>query len=68
MFLFVFSITFQKWKVYNNFVIVFSFLGGINVKDKIFEKSKIEIFDLEGNDIIVTSFGIPLPDEEFDEE
>ena len=35
---------------------------------KEFEKSKIEIFDLEENDIILTSIGIPLPDDEFEED
>lgn len=33
-----------------------------------FTKSEIEIVDLSLNDIIVTSPGIPLPDEWFEEE
>ena len=38
------------------------------MKEKKFKKSMIEIFDLQANDIIVTSFGIPLPDDDFDED
>ena len=38
------------------------------MKEKIFEKIEIEIFSLQQNDIIVTSIGIPLPDEDFDQE
>lgn len=36
--------------------------------DKKFEKSIVEIVELQGVDIIVTSPGIPLPDEEFEED
>lgn len=36
--------------------------------DKRFEKSIVEIVELQGVDIIVTSPGIPLPDEEFEED
>ena len=47
---------------------IVSFKGDKPMSDKKFEKSTIEIVDLQGIDIIVTSPGIPLPDDWWEEE
>lgn len=38
------------------------------MKDKKFEKSAIDIVDLPKDDIIITSIGIELPDDMWEEE